>query len=302
MQRVAAFDIGSNSILCLVADLQPDGTFVSISDLSEVAQLARDADTDGNLAPASVDRAIAALQEQVARARAQGARSLVAAGTECLRAAPNAGAFVSRVESELGLRVDVVTGEEEARLAYLGVRSGLADHYGDLLLVDIGGASTELAVGSAEELTARVSLPVGAVRLADRVPSDDASVALAELNRITNQALVGALAGVALPEQVAGVGGTATALAALHHALPAWDAEVVEGTVLRRSEVEGWATRLLGMPLAARRGLGAVDPRRGEVLHAGAAILARVLGHLDRDTVTVTVRGLRHGLVADRFR
>jgi exopolyphosphatase / guanosine-5'-triphosphate,3'-diphosphate pyrophosphatase len=295
----AAIDIGSNSLLLLVVD--DDGRI--LHDEARVVGLGRGLGDRGLLAP---DRMAAA--EDVLRAYLQTAAlhgvepwAVRAVATSAARRAMNAQTWTARVQRDLGLRVRVVSGEEEARLTWLGAMRDLPLPEGPLLVVDLGGGSTEIVLGEGDRVHQRVSLEVGSVRLTERFLGSGAGaydpVGLGRLRAHVDAEL----ARVKLeptPRTVVGVAGTVTTLAAMVLGLTTWDAERVHATRLSRLDLAKCSDRLLPAGPEARRALVPAAPDRADYLLAGAAVLDRVLAAARRSQLTVSDRGLRFGLVA----
>ena len=305
-RRVAAVDVGTNTVLLLVAERSADGAFHAVRERAEITRLGRGVDRSGRLDPASIRDTVDVLAAYAAEARALGASDIACVATSAARDASNGEEFFARAQERAGVRPEVISGEEEARLVYASAwRDFGGPATGALAVVDVGGGSTELTWGDGPEPRGRVSLQLGAVRLTERVVTSDpiAPEALAQLRLAADEALREAAArtdGLARGTLV-GVAGTVTTLAAVRDALATYDAERVHGSALTLGEVDGLFARLGGLTLAERQALPGMEPKRADVIVAGCAIVAAAMRGLGFERLTVSDRGVRWGLLYDRF-
>jgi exopolyphosphatase/guanosine-5'-triphosphate,3'-diphosphate pyrophosphatase len=221
------------------------------------------------------------------RARALAAEAVYAFATSAARDACNRGVFCDLLRERADLVLEICTGEEEARLSYLG--AALPGRCG---VIDVGGGSTEWAVGGDGVPLAAASLQMGCVRLQQRSPIDraeDLSHAVATAEEALARGLP-AMAAVPMPMNWVGVGGTLTALASLEKRLKIFDPSRVEGCALARPRVEHWACELSGMTLEDRRRLPGLWPERADIIAHGAAILLASMRLLRVDSVIVSHR------------
>jgi len=300
-QRVAIVDVGTNSVKFLLAEHAPDGTWQTLADRAEVTRLGEDLERTGRLGAAPVTRTTEAIASMAEDAWRAGAETIAAVGTAGLRIAPNAAEFVAAVQARCGVTVEVISGDEEARLAYLAATSGL-EASGPLVVFDSGGGSSQFTFGDPRNVSERFSVDVGAVRLTERhglggVVSEEAlDSAIAriagELSRLDRRRR---------PEHVIGMGGTVTNLAAVKHGLATYDPDVVHGTVLDRREVDRQIDLYRTRTAEQRQAIVGLQPARAEVILAGACIVRTVLTLLGAESLTVSDRALRHGLLAERF-
>jgi exopolyphosphatase / guanosine-5'-triphosphate,3'-diphosphate pyrophosphatase len=235
-------------------------------------------------------------------ARRNGVAGIAAVGTAGLRLAGDSAAFVAAVRERCGVEIEVLSGEEEARLGYLAATSGLALGQGTLLVFDAGGGSTELTFGRSGQADERFSVDVGAVGLTERyglggVVSE--TVLATALDAIT--AALGPLHGRPTPDALVAIGGTATNLAAVKHELATYDPEVVQGTVLDRVEIDRQIELYRTRTFEDRRQIVGLQPRRADIILAGACIVRTVIATVRRESLTVSDRGLRQGLLVERF-
>jgi exopolyphosphatase / guanosine-5'-triphosphate,3'-diphosphate pyrophosphatase len=306
--RVGVVDIGSNSTRLLIADVE-DGAIAELDRRSEVTRLGQGVDTAGHLADAAMERVFATLAayRDALDAAEVPADARVAVTTSATRDAANGADFTRRVQDEYGLDARTITGEEEAQLTFRG-----ATHNRDprdttpLLVIDVGGGSTELIVGRAGgvEASFHVSLQAGVVRQTERHLHRDPPPPH-ELQQLADDVRATIEAGVPEPVRASasaavGVAGTATSLAAIDQELDPYDPRRVHGYVLERAEVELLLARLAQMPLAERREVRGLHPDRAPTIVAGAAILLEVLRAFELERAEVSEHDLLHGAALER--
>jgi exopolyphosphatase/guanosine-5'-triphosphate,3'-diphosphate pyrophosphatase len=298
--NLATIDIGTNTTLLLVATSRPP--FAVLAERAEVTRLGRGIGKDGGLGADGIARTLAVLRDYAELARQHQAR-IAAIGTEALRRAPNAQDFLRPAAEILGGEIEVIDGDREAALTYRAVAAsfpGLAP--GALAVVDIGGGSTEIVLAQSGDDTGEarfhVSLPIGSVRLTERHIHADPPAA-DDVDAIARD-VDAAIAGVPFPAQaipLVGVAGTVTTLAAMAQDLASYDPARVHGFRLRRDELTRQLARLRDAPQADREKMPGLDPRRADVILAGAVILDRIARRLGATDVIVSDRGIRWGLL-----
>lgn len=292
---IGAIDVGSNSVKFLVASVVR-GRVRPVAQGSEVTRLSGGLDRTGALSPAAQNRTIDVLRRFFPMVVDHGAQTIVAVGTEALRAARNGKSFAERCFREASVPVRIISGREEARLAYLGATGGRSEKR--LAAVDIGGGSTEFMVGRPGRLATDVSVPLGAVRLTEKHLKSDPP-ALAErlsmlkdvhegLKRLPRR-LMGS---VRRADVFLGIGGTCVNVARMVH--PKVDPE---GRRVPLEALESILDRLAELPLARRRRVPGIDHTRADIIVAGARILVEALKGFELGGFTATTRGLRHGLI-----
>jgi exopolyphosphatase/guanosine-5'-triphosphate,3'-diphosphate pyrophosphatase len=301
-RRFAVIDVGTNSVKFHVGERLADGTWRTIVDRSEVTRLGEGLAENGRLQPGPIERTVDAIAVMAREAHELGAEAIAAVGTAGMRMAPNRDELVDAVEARCGVRIEVVSGEEESRLAFQAVEAGLGLPPGSLVVFDTGGGSSQFTFGRGGRVDERFSVDVGAVRFTERfgldgiVPPERLAEALdaiaADLSRLD---------GRPAPDALVGLGGAVTNLAAVKHGLAAYDPDVVQGTVLDAVEVERQLELYRTRTADERREIVGLQPKRAEVILAGACVVRTVMRKLGRDELTVSDRGLRHGLIAERF-
>lgn len=299
--RVAIVDVGTNSTRLLVADVAADAGadgLVEVERRSIVTRLGEDVDATGRLADAAMERVRAVLADYRAIVDAAGAAHARAVLTSAVRDADNGAAFVAEVRDRFGFDAQELSGDEEARLTYLGATSR-RDRHEPTLVIDVGGGSTELVVGEGDALRFHVSTQAGVVRQSERHLASDPP-APAELRALTEdvRAVFDAAvpkAATRLPHAAIAVAGTATSLAAIELELDPYDPARVEGHVLTLAACEAQRDRLAAMPLARRRELRGLHPDRAGVIVAGAVLLVEALRRFGLDRVEVSEHDLLYG-------
>jgi len=307
-RRVAAIDIGTNSIHLLVAAVDPmlRSFRVLLAEKSTTRLGERDPET-GDLSAESIDRAFHTLRQCRDLAVSHGVEQIVTAATSAVREAPNGRQFLQSLQDQLGLEVDLVSGPEEARLIYLGVLSGMT--FGDTphLILDIGGGSTELILADSADARALTSTRIGAVRLQREFCQQDPLPAGRRtfLEAYIQGALDPAVAQVKLQLRhgekpvMVGTSGTAMALAALAAADEERPPLKLHGYRLSRARVDQLVARLVAMGPEQRKALAPLNERRAEIIVPGALILQTAMAMLQVRELVVCDRALREGLIVD---
>jgi exopolyphosphatase/guanosine-5'-triphosphate,3'-diphosphate pyrophosphatase len=289
--RVAAVDCGTNSIRLLVADLDPaTGRGVDVERDMRIVRLGQDVDRTGRLAPDALARTFEACEAYAARIAELGAQRLRFVATSASRDAENTEEFTAGVRARLGVDPEVVPGSVEADLSFVGATRELAGSEPvPLLVVDIGGGSTELVLGSTAPEAAR-SVDVGCVRMTERHLHADPPTAaeIAATRRDVQAALDLAAEQVPLARArtLVGLAGSVTTLAAMHAGLQAYDPEVTHRYRLPAAAVHDLAERLLAMPRSDRARIPVMHPGRVDVIGAGALILSTIVARLEPYGIT----------------
>jgi len=300
--RYAVIDVGTNSVKFHIGQRSADAAWDTVVDRAEVTRLGDGLDESGRLQAGAIERTADAVAGMVAEAKRAGVLAIAAVGTAGLRIAPNAADFVEAVRARCGIEVEVIPGEEEARLAYLAATSALPAARGSRAAFDTGGGSSQFTFGRDGHVHEQFSVPVGAVRyterygLAEAVGEDVVQDALSAIDRDLTT-----LEGRATPDAVVGLGGALTNMAAVKHELATYDPDVVQGTVLDRTEIDRQLELYRTRGADERRAIVGLQRGRADVILAGTCIVRVVLAKLGTDSVTVSDHGLRHGLLVDRF-
>ncbi len=302
-QRYAVIDVGTNSVKLHIGERRADGTWSKVADRAAVTRLGEGLDATGSLGPEPMERTAEAIAAMADESRRAGAVAIAAVGTAGLRAAANGAEFVSAVASRCGVEIEIVPGGEEARFAYLAAKAGLGLAGDSVVVFDTGGGSSQFTFGRGDAVEEQFSEPLGAVRLTERHGLDGPvseetlrgvldSIA-AELDRLDARPTTDALVGM---------GGALTNLAAVKLALATYDPDIVQGTRLDRAEIDRQIELYRTRSADERRSIVGLQANRAEVILAGACVVRAVLTKLGCDSLVVSDRGLRHGLIVDRFR
>ena len=293
MAEIAAIDCGTNSIKLLIGDL-PE---ISVRE-SRMVRLGQGVDATGSLADEALARTFAAVDEYAALIAAHGVDRVRFCATSATRDARNAEAFTAGVRDRLGVVPEVVSGDEEAALVFAGATRELRDQLElPVLVVDIGGGSTELVLG-AEQPEAAMSMDIGAVRLHERHLHDDpptpyqVAACVADIDRH----LDGGPVPLARSHSVVGTSGTIKTLAAAMLDLPCYDRDAIDGVVLGTADTRAYVERLVAMPVAERRAIPSMHPGRADVIGAGALIWSRVLAASGVDDYRVSEADILYGI------
>ena len=300
--RYAVIDVGTNSVKFLVAERAGDGRWITIRDRADVTRLGGGLAGSGEISTVATARTADAIAAMAADAKSDGVLAIAAVGTAAFRIAGNRDAVVAAIEDRTGIRVAIIPGEEESRLAYLAARAGIGLGEGSLAVFDTGGGSTQLTFGHGDQVDERFSVDVGSLRYTERFglarAVDDATLEAAlaaistDLARLDGRHPVDALVAM---------GGAITNIAAVRHGLAAYDPDIVQGTVLSLAEIDRQVELYRTRDLEGRRQIVGLQPARADVILAGACIVRTVMTKLGRQELTVSDRGLRHGLLDERF-
>ncbi len=305
----AAIDLGTNNCRLLIAKPSADG-FIVVDAFSRFVRLGEGLASSGRISDAAIERAIAALTicaEKLRRRHVTLARSVA---TEACRRASNGAEFIQRVYRETGIALDIISAQEEARLAVLGCHALLEPGDGPALIFDIGGGSTELVLVDAHgdgtpSIVDWVSAPWGVVSLTESEPFDhaDPSERLAAYARMRTR-VADAFAPLArrLPRDADGIrllgtSGTVTTLASLHLQLPRYDRQAIDGLIVPSDAMRNISSRLSGMSLAERQKLPCIGTERADLVVAGCAILESILDIWPAERLGVADRGIREGIL-----
>jgi exopolyphosphatase / guanosine-5'-triphosphate,3'-diphosphate pyrophosphatase len=301
--RVAAVDCGTNTVKLLVAELDATtGDEVELVRESRMVRLGQGVDRTGELATEALDRLFAAVDEYAALVREHDVEAVRFCATSAARDARNAEVFLSGVEQRLGVRPEIIAGADEARLSFDGATRGLGEAAAPLLVIDIGGGSTELVLGTAHgQVEVGHSLDIGSVRMTERHLHGDPPTA-EEVDGAAAQveAALDTLAGFGLDlgrtATAVAVSGTGLTVSAAVLDLPGFDREALHHAVVPVDGVRAATARLLGMTVAERRALPYMHPGRADVIGAGAMILDRVLRRCGVDELRVSVSDILDGV------
>jgi len=300
--RYAVIDVGTNSVKFLIAERDAVGGWRTLVDRSETTRLGEGLVSGGTIGTKGVARTATAIAGMVDEARRSGVVAMAAAGTAALRMAANGEAVVAEIASRTGKWVTVIDGDEESRLGFLAVEIAIGDGDGVLGVLDTGGGSSQFTFGRGRQVDKRFSLDVGAIRYTEafRLSRRASRKTVAAATDAISAALA-ALDGCPQPENLVAMGGAVTNMAAVMLGLMSFDRRRVEGASLEASEIDRQIELYRRANGRQRRAIPGLQPKRADVILAGACIVRAVMAKLGRESLTVTSRGLRHGILADRF-
>jgi exopolyphosphatase/guanosine-5'-triphosphate,3'-diphosphate pyrophosphatase len=315
--RRAVIDVGTNSVKLLVADVR-DLEVLPVWESSNQTRLGQSFYETHRLQAASILRTAEAVKEFTAQARALQAASVRIIATSAARDAVNAAELISAIHQASGLETDIISGDQEADWAFRGVTTDPALRQAALLLLDVGGGSTEFILGRGEERHFCESFPVGTVRLLEQLPHSDPPTHeqltsyrlwLSDfLNKQVRPDLQPALAkGKSRLDhrekiQLVGTGGTISVLGSMETELKTFDRQRLESTHFSRERLHWHVQRLWQLPLSERKKITGLPPNRADVILAGAVIYEAVMEHLDFRELRVSTRGLRFAAVMEPAR
>jgi exopolyphosphatase/guanosine-5'-triphosphate,3'-diphosphate pyrophosphatase len=273
-----------------------------VEDRAEVTRLGEGLTEGGRIGDEALARTAEAIAEMATEARRGGVRALAAVGTAGLRIAANSTEAVAAIRERSGVRIEVVSGDEEARLAYLATVAALGPVAGSTVVFDTGGGSSQFTFGRGGQVEERFSVDVGAARFTERFGLDRAvsAAVVGEAMAAISDGLV-RLDGRPAPDALVGMGGAVTNLTAVSLGMAEYDPSRVQGATLTDDEIDRQIALYRERDADDRRAIVGLQPKRAEVILAGACIVRAVLAKLGMKSFTVSDRGLRHGVLAERF-
>lgn len=295
--NVAVIDIGTNTVLLLVAHFDPSGNITPLVYDQRVPRLGRGVDAQGNLEHESMERVLIVLQEYKAILSRFELSALVVCGTSAVRDAHNREEFVHLVRTRVGFDLEITDGNDEALWTYRGAISGVPSVQ-RATVVDIGGGSTEITVGNRQTVSSRISLDIGSVRLTERYFVHDPPTALEfeTARRIVEEQLKVARGFGFGGSTLIGVAGTATSLAILDQGLTEFSINAVTNFRMRRERVYSLLSTLRTMPSSKIEGLSTIMEGRSDIITAGTLILHEIMLHYKFEELIISERGVRFGL------
>jgi exopolyphosphatase/guanosine-5'-triphosphate,3'-diphosphate pyrophosphatase len=296
-ERVASIDVGTNTILLLIAQVE-EGTVKPLLEKETIVRLGEGIQKNGVLLEGAMERGIQTLTRYLKECQQIGVQKIFAAGTSVFREAKNAGDFLKRVEQKLNLAIEIISGEEEAQLSFLAVARDLGNPEKPILVVDVGGGSTEFVLGKGTQIDHWASLPVGSVRFTEQFLLSD-PVRQEEWVNMENEISKG-LGKVPPPRKpftMVAVGGTATTLASVELGLEHFVYEKIHHFVLGRKTLKRQLELYRSKTLEERRKVPGLFPARADVILAGGAILYFAMEKFEVPSVLISCHGVRYGLI-----
>lgn len=295
--RIGAIDIGTNTILLLIADVSGGRIEKIARHEQRLPRIGKDVDARKRIQPSAMERAAVVLGEYAEIARELMCDRVVACATSAVRDATNRQEFTAQMKAKSGIDIEILSGEEEARLTYVGAMSGF-DGHGGATVIDIGGGSTEITRGDMSgRIVRKASLQVGSVRITERFLKHDPPTEreLGDARKFVDDELSRAeIDGGGI---LVGVAGTVTTLACLDQQLETFEVEKVAGYRMSRDTIVSWFSTLASKSSDEILRLSRTTQGRADILTAGVLILDRFMSLMDFEEIVTSERGLRYGLV-----
>jgi exopolyphosphatase/guanosine-5'-triphosphate,3'-diphosphate pyrophosphatase len=297
LKRVASIDIGTNTILLLIAKVE-EGKVNPLFEIETVARLGEGVQKNGILLKEAMDRSLQTLAQYLKWCLELEVQKVFAAGTSALREAKNSEDFLNLVKEKLDLPIEVISGEEEAQLSFLAVAKDLGELKEPILVVDVGGGSTEFILGKGDQISQWISLPLGSVRFTEEFLRSD-PVQEEEWEKMERK-IQGYLVNIPHsqePISMVAVGGTATTLASVEQGLEDFIAEKIHHFVLGKEALKNQLLLYRSKTIDERRKISGLPIARADVILAGGAILYQAMEELKCPSVLISCHGVRYGLL-----
>ncbi|QXM07235.1 Ppx/GppA phosphatase family protein [Crassaminicella indica] len=304
MLKLGAIDIGTNSMRMIIAKIEK-GRIVESIKILKPTRMGEKVDQTSRLSKDAIDRNIKALNEFVNIACKEGVNKLPIIATSAVRDAKNKEIFIKRAEEEVGVKVDVITGEREAALGFMGVLKGINKDDENILVIDIGGGSTEFIFGNKEGIKFLCSLDMGAVRMTEKFVTTD-PVSKKEVEDIQKaiadcmESMIDSLGKFQI-DKIIGIGGTATTLAAISKKMKVYDKAMIHNTKLCHEKVKAILSDFLSKTLENRKKLDGLEEKRADIITAGTIILDKILTMLNVDDITISEYDNLEGLIFEQL-
>lgn len=304
MKKIGAIDIGTNSMRILLAKVENGCIIESFKDL-RTTRIGEDVDRTGELSALAIQRNIQALKEFINIAKREGIRQIPIIATSAVRDAKNREAFIKRAKEEIDAHIDVITGEQEAQLGFLGVLRGLKEKDKNILVIDIGGGSTEFIFGNKEGIKYLTSINMGAVRMTEKFLRTDpiCKVEIEELVKNVDEMIestINYLRNLKIDKAI-GIGGTATTIAAVSKKLEVYDKDKIHHSHLSYEQVKSIQHIFLSKNLEERKQIKGLQPKRADIIMAGIIILDRILAKLAVEDMIISEYDNLEGLVFEQL-
>jgi exopolyphosphatase / guanosine-5'-triphosphate,3'-diphosphate pyrophosphatase len=305
MMRLASIDIGTNTILMLVADVERNGTLSVVRDEHIIARLGKGVDEHGFIQKETFQRVRRILSQLKSIADSNRVQHLAACGTSALRDAANRQEFIDFIREHLSIDIKILSGQEEAEATYLGAVSEYLEDSpsGEFAVLDIGGGSTELVSGTGSNVSSAASIDIGSVRLTERILKNsppDTTVLENAVKLVQNH--LHHISPLPSATTLIGVAGTLTTLAALDLQLKTFDKTLINRCVLTRETIERIFQELRHLTLDQIRSYPQIHASRADILLAGILILRETLHKVNVSQIIVSDRGLRYGILLQMAR
>jgi Exopolyphosphatase len=296
---IALLDVGTYSTRMFIVAVHFDGRFDEILSVGRITALGRKLKETGYLQKEAMEETLTVLKEYVQIASQYKPEKILAVATQACREAKNAEEFISKVK-ELGIDVRVITGEEEARLAFIATAKAL-NIEGKFTVIDQGGGSTEFSYGEKSNLIASISFPFGIVNFTEKYIKSDPPKPeeIMQIKDFLKQQLPIAYEKMKDTEILVGLGGTITTVVALEYNIYPYDSKKVHGSKLTYETVTKWLNKLASMTVNQRKAIPMIEDKRAEAIVPGIVIFQTAMEVFQKDEITVSEWGVRHGLLLE---
>ncbi|MCT4604622.1 MAG: Ppx/GppA family phosphatase [Marinisporobacter sp.] len=304
MLKLGAIDIGTNSMRMIIAKIE-NRRIVKSSKFLNTTRMGHRVDQTGRLSDEAMDRNIHALKEFMEIAKKEKIEKLPIIATSAVRDAKNKDIFIKRAKEEVHVFVDVINGQREAELGFMGVLKGLERDDENILVLDIGGGSTEFILGNKEGIKHLISINIGAVRMTEKFVTTD-PVSKKEVEHMKKEIddkikdTISSLCKFKI-DRVIGIGGTATTLAAVSKKMNVYDQEKIHQTKLSHEKVKNILNEFLSKNLDDRKKIDGLQSKRADIITAGTIILDRVLKGVQMDHITISEYDNLEGLIFEKL-
>jgi len=301
MNRYASIDIGTNTVLMVVADISAHGEITPVFDFQQLPRLGKGVDAHRKIPIESVNRVVDALTNCKDKAHKLNVSQIFACGTSALRDAQNSYEVIDYIKNHTGISIDIISGEKEAEFTYLGALSGIPHSEDSICVIDIGGGSTELVIGRNRTVDTRYSVDIGCVRITERyfnsLPPSAEKIHAAD--RLIEENIRNTIKKAKI-DKIVGVAGTVTTLAAIYKEIDVFSPDAVDGVEITFDDIDKIFSEYATYSLEQMKNIPQVTEGREDILLAGILILRRYLKYLGKESIIVSSRGLRYGQLIAR--
>lgn len=300
--RIGTIDIGTNSMRLLIADYI-DGTIVNRKKFVNTTRIGQGVDKEGYISKEAIDRNIEALREFSSVCMENGCEAIYCMGTSALRDSKNGQEFVQIAKKETGIDVDIIDGKEESNLGFKGVLEGLEED-NNILIIDIGGGSTEFIIGNREGIKFSKSENVGALRMTEKFLKEDpiCNDEFIDMSRFIEDEIKSTIEYIKgeKVDKLVGIGGTITSLSAIKQKLEVYSMEKIHNSKVSIKEVENILQNLKKMTLTDKKNLKGLQPKRADIITAGVKILNIIMEKLEIENIVVSEYDNLEGLMCQK--
>lgn len=301
--RVSAIEIGTNSTKFIIAQLNDKGSVEVITRTSTVNRLSSGMYPQNTLKPEAIEKGIEIIGNLIKESNAQGAKLVSIFSTSVLRDASNKEAFIGKIKELFGIDINVISGEEEAHLAYMACRTVVDDKSQKFGVIDIGGGSTEIIIGNGTDIEQKISLNVGAVRLTEMFvnhdPAEDSEIEqmTAYIEKQIKERDSLDLSGL----QLVGTGGTIKTLGTLFYQKDYSKEKTINGKVIKKYEIELLFSMLKLLNIESKKKLTGLNPKRADVITSGIKILLSIMDKFSLEEIKISSQGVLEGFIAQHL-